>query len=159
VKKVKYPASIMVWGCMSAKGTGKLQFIDGIVNANKYIDILNSSFLPSIQMCSTSEGEFIFQQDGAPCHTAKIVKTWLQNNNIPVLEWTSSSPDLSPIESIWHLMKKELRKNPARTVAELRTKLQHIWDNISPEQCTKLISTMPRRIQAVLSQKGDVTQF
>ncbi len=32
--------SVMVWGCMSAAGTGELQFIEGTMNANIYCDIL-----------------------------------------------------------------------------------------------------------------------
>ncbi len=28
--------SVMVWGCMSAAGTGELQFIEGTMNANMY---------------------------------------------------------------------------------------------------------------------------
>ncbi len=31
--------SVMVWGCMSAAGTGELQFIEGAMNANMYCDI------------------------------------------------------------------------------------------------------------------------
>lgn len=159
VKKVKHPASIMVWGCMSAYGVGKLHFIDGIVNAQKYIDILQNQLLPSIETIKSDYDEVIFQQDGAPCHTAKKVKTWLSANEIPLLDWTSSSPDLSPIETLWHEMKKRLRMCPARTVAELRQRLQSIWDNFTAEDCEKLVSTMPKRIHAVLKNKGDVTQW
>jgi len=32
--------SVMVWGCMSAAGTGELQFIEGAMNANMYCDTL-----------------------------------------------------------------------------------------------------------------------
>ncbi len=38
--------SVMVWGCMSAAGTGELQFIEGIINANMYCDILKQSMIP-----------------------------------------------------------------------------------------------------------------
>jgi len=159
VKKVKFPASIMVWGCMSGRGVGKLHFIKGTVNADKYKDILKDVLLPSIPLCQSVDGSYIFQQDGAACHTAKTVKTWLENHNIPTLRWVSSSPDLSPIESLWHKMKKELRQNPARTVNELKVKLQQIWDNIEPEECAKLVDTMPNRIKAVIANKGGVTQY
>ncbi len=30
----------MVWGCMSAAGTGELQYIEGTMDANMYCDIL-----------------------------------------------------------------------------------------------------------------------
>lgn len=149
----------MVWGCMSGRGVGKLHFVDGIVNAQKYRDILGESLLPSVEMCQTAEGHFIFQQDGAPCHTAKTIKTWLQNHQIPVLKWTSSSPDLSPIETLWHNMKKQLRKHPARSVPELKATLLNIWDNILPEECALLVNTMSSRIKAVIKNKGDVTQY
>ncbi|CAH1955250.1 unnamed protein product [Acanthoscelides obtectus] len=33
---------------------------------------------------------------------------------------------LSPIETLWHEMKKVLRQHPARTITELRQKLQEI---------------------------------
>ncbi len=38
----------MVWGCMSAAGTGELQFIEGTMNANMYFDILKQSMIPSL---------------------------------------------------------------------------------------------------------------
>ena len=31
-RAVKYPGSIMIWDCMSAKGLGKLYFVESTVN-------------------------------------------------------------------------------------------------------------------------------
>lgn len=158
-KKVKFPASVMVWGCMSSQGVGRLLFIDGTVNAAKYKIILQEQLLPSIEMIQLPEGGFIFQQDGAACHTANTVKSWFEEMNIPVLKWPSSSPDLSPIETLWHQMKKVLRTSPVRTIPELKQKLQEIWNNFQPEYCKSLVDTMPKRIDAVLKQKGGCTQW
>ncbi len=41
--------SVMVWGCMSAAGTGEQQFIEGTMNANMYCDILKQSMIPSLR--------------------------------------------------------------------------------------------------------------
>ncbi len=38
--------SVMVLGCMSAAGTGELQFIEGTMNAIMYCDILKQSMIP-----------------------------------------------------------------------------------------------------------------
>lgn len=158
-RTVKFPASIMVWGCMSAKGVGTLHFVNGLVNAQKYIDILRNSLIPSVETL-TGNDEWTFQQDGASCHTAKITKKWLQDNSINVLaDWPSSSPDLSPIENIWGIMKRKLRSDPQRTVDGLKQRITDIWNSITPEYCKKLLDTMPARINAVIKAKGDVTQY
>ncbi|CAH1989100.1 unnamed protein product [Acanthoscelides obtectus] len=115
---------VMVWGSMSSKEVGKLHFIDGNVDTNKYLAILEESLLPVMDECLTSGQDFVFQQDGAACHTSKKAIKWMEKNNVPLLKWVSSSPDLSPIETLWHEMKKVLRQHPARTITKLRQKLQ-----------------------------------
>ncbi len=47
-KTVKHGGGgVMVWGCMSAAGTGELQFIEGTMNANMYCAIMKRSSIPS----------------------------------------------------------------------------------------------------------------
>lgn len=157
-RTVKFAKGLMVWGCMSSKGIGTLEFIDGTVNAEKYQRILAASLLSSIEKLHPEEN-FIFQQDGASCHTAKTTKNWFAYHNIAVLDWPSSSPDLNVIETLWHKMKKCLRDNPQRTVPDLRRKLQQIWDAFTDQECQKLVDSMPLRIQAVIRAKGDVTPY
>lgn len=43
--------------------------------------------------------EPIFMQDNAPYHTAKIVKQFLEAENIAVMDWSVQNPDLNPIEN------------------------------------------------------------
>ncbi|CAH1995420.1 unnamed protein product [Acanthoscelides obtectus] len=68
--------------------------------------ILEESLLPVMEECLTSGQDFVFQQDGAACHTSKKAIKWMEENNVLLLKWVSSSPDLSPIETLWHEMKK-----------------------------------------------------
>jgi hypothetical protein len=45
---VKYGGgSVMVWGCFSAAGVGKLAFIDGIMDHKVYIQLLKQNLKPS----------------------------------------------------------------------------------------------------------------
>ena len=53
----------------------------------------------------------IFQQDGAPAHNAKITQDWLGGriNKFWVKgTWPANSPDLSPIENLWSILKNNL---------------------------------------------------
>ena len=63
---------------MSAKEVGQLRFIGGMANAEKYINILEESLLPSIPELADC-GEYTFQQDGASSHTAQRTKPWLKS--------------------------------------------------------------------------------
>lgn len=157
-RTVKFSKGVMVWGCMSGSGLGILEFIDGNVNAEKYQRILDNSLLPSIEMLHP-EGDFIFQQDGASCHTAKSTRKWLLDHGITALDWPSSSPDLNIIETVWHKMKRVLRDNPQRTIFDLKQKIQEIWDKFLLTECQNLAQSMPKRIQAVITAKGDVTPY
>ncbi len=59
--------SVMVWGCMSAAGTGELQFIEGTMNANMYCDTLKQSMIPSLRRLGRRA---VFQHDNGPKHTS-----------------------------------------------------------------------------------------
>ncbi len=43
----KKPASLMVWGCISAYGMGSLHVLEGTLNAERYIKVLEQHMLPS----------------------------------------------------------------------------------------------------------------
>ncbi|KAK3536400.1 hypothetical protein QTP86_008888 [Hemibagrus guttatus] len=67
--------SVMVWGCMSAAGTGELQFIEGTMNANMYCDILKQSMIPSLWRLGRRA---VFQHDNDPKHTSKATTLLLK---------------------------------------------------------------------------------
>ncbi|KAK3550789.1 hypothetical protein QTP70_005471 [Hemibagrus guttatus] len=77
--------SIMLRGCFSAAGTGRLVRMEGKMNAAMYRDILDENLLQSALDLRLGR-RFILQQDNDPKHTAKITKEWLRDNSVNVLE-------------------------------------------------------------------------
>jgi transposase len=149
--------SVMVWGVISAHGPGPLVRLDGRINSTKYIDMLDEHFVAYFD--DNLEDNPIFMQDNAPIHTAANVKRFLQGHNISCLDWPAQSPDLNPIENVWHCIKQQLRDDNIRNLDELWTKIKEKWDALSPEYCRKLIEEMPKRLRAVKSQKGYATKY
>ena len=62
--------NIMVWGCMGWNGVGHLAEVEGRMDADQYVSILEDHMLPSLEKSGISE-EVIFQQDNDPKHTSK----------------------------------------------------------------------------------------
>jgi transposase len=153
--------NIMIWGCICSQGIGNLCRINEKMNSELYCQVLEEDFLGTLEWYNINKDDIIFQHDNDPKHVSKYTRTWLNNNNINVLEWPSQSPDLNPIEHIWSDIKYQLRKLSRQVTSkeDLWDKLQDIWNNIEVEKCTKLIETIPKRISDVIKAKGGYTEW
>lgn len=161
VPTVKYGGgSVMIWGCMTANGVGEVYVCEGRMNSSRYIDMLEEVLEPSIvKLFDSDEEAYIFQQDNAPCHKSKRTTEWFSANNVPVFEWPAQSPDLSPIENLWHILKRNVAKHRHKNKNELKARIFEEWEKISPEVCSKLVATMPKRLQAVIKCRGGATKY
>src|SRR5579859_6272898 len=96
----------MIWGCFAGSKLGPIVFIDGMVNSDKYIELLRENFLPFIDAI-TADGatSVIFQQDNAMPHVSKKTHTWLKEaiikRGVVLMDWPPNSPDMNPIENLW----------------------------------------------------------
>ncbi len=155
---VKFPQSVMIWAAMSSAGVGPLCFLKSTVNAAIYQEILEHFMLPSADKLY-GDADFIFQQDLAPAHTAKGTKSWFNDHGVTVLDWPANSPDLNPIENLWGIVKRKMRDTRPNNADELKATVKETWASIPPQQCHKLITSMPRRIEAVIKAKGAPTKY
>ncbi len=113
---VQKPASLMVWGCISACGMGSLHVLEGAMN------VLEQHMLPSRWR--------LYQEDNAKQHTAAITTAWLRSWRVRVLNWPAS-PDLSPIENICRIIKRKIHQRWPQTLQQLETYIRQEWDQVS----------------------------
>ena len=90
-------------GAFSAKRKLTLQFIDKKLNSNVYIDILKRAKFSKYGKILGGK-KWLFQQDNAPIHKAKVTMNYFKSEKINLLEHPPCSPDLTPIENLWGLL-------------------------------------------------------
>ncbi|KAL0153025.1 hypothetical protein M9458_051624 [Cirrhinus mrigala] len=152
---VKFPQSVMIWGAMSSAGVGPLCFSKTKVTAPIYKEILELSSADQL----FKDADYIFQQDLAPAHTAKSTKSWLNDHGVGVLDWPANSPDLNPIENLRGIVKRKMRNKRPKIADELKASVKETWAYIPPQQCHRLITSMPRQTEAVINAKGAPTKY
>ena len=94
-----------------------------VMNNQKYLEVLKDK-LPifmEVHICQ------IFQQDSAPCHTARIVKQWFVETGVQLLDWLGNLPDLNPIENLWVLIKKRVAQRKCSSLKEMKEAIRDVW--------------------------------
>lgn len=160
VERAKFGPCVMVSAGVCCQGKGQLHFVDekAKINANYYLNNL----LPKLMKdCHDLLGDdFIFQQDGAPAHGAKVTQEWLGQNCPDFIDkncWPPNSPDLNPLDyHVWGAMLEEFKKlNPKpQNLPDLKVALQTIWDNLPDETICKSVLSFRKRLSACIKAQG-----
>ncbi|KAK3574504.1 hypothetical protein QTP86_008568 [Hemibagrus guttatus] len=90
------------------------------------------------------QGEEVKKQDLALPTLPKAPKVGLNDHGVGVLDWPANSPDLNPIENFWGIVKRKMRNKRPKNADELKATVKETWASIPPQQCHKLITSMPR---------------
>jgi transposase len=79
----------------------------------------------------------------------------------PLFYHPANSPDINPIEPVWHELKKIIRGlSPLpNTVVQLRAAILKAWDELDIQDIDKYVKGMPKRVLAVLAAKGGHTRY
>ena len=117
--------SVMVWGGISHVVKTPLVVIQGNLTAVRYRDqVLMPHVLPLVNAHNLT-----FQHDIVRPHVARVCRDFFNQNNVQVIDWSPYSLDLNPIEHLWDVLDRRVRKrvNVPNNVAQLQLALIQEW--------------------------------
>ncbi len=153
-----------MWGIFSWHTLGPILPTEHCLNATAYLSIVADHVHLFMTTVYPSSDDYI-QQDTASCHKAQIISDWFleHDNEFTLLKWPPQSPDLNPIEHLWDVVEREILimdvQPTLSNLQQLCDDIMSIWTKISEECFQHLVESIPRRIKAVLKEKGSPTRY
>ena len=150
--------SVMFWGCFGGGKVGDLKKVDGIMDKDKYHQILVHHAIPSGNRIF--KGKWIFMHDNDPKHTSNKVKAYLEGkasqkqSRVQLMDWPSQSPDLNPLELLWEHCDREVKKRKPTNLAALEATVREVWSSLQSGKMNQLVARMPALCAATLKANG-----
>lgn len=148
---------IMVWGCFSTAAVGRLVKIDCKMTGKDYVNILSKNIDESARKMQLRE--FILQQYNDPTHTSAAAKQYFEKKSMEVMEWPPQSPDLNPIEDLWPILDTKIPLESRTNIQDFWEAMQREWEQIPHNVLKNLVRSMPKRLKAVIENKGRAPDY
>ena len=123
------------------------------MNKEMYLEIIAGFLVP---YCAEHFNitDAILHQDNDPKHTSIICRESLETIGINWIKSPAKSPDLNPIELLWHPMLVDIRKKFCKTAQEVVEAILEWCTKVTPEMCQNIINTLHKNIPIVIKNKG-----
>eukprot|EP01013_Petalomonas_cantuscygni_P005835 TRINITY_DN1661_c0_g1_i2.p2 TRINITY_DN1661_c0_g1~~TRINITY_DN1661_c0_g1_i2.p2 ORF type:complete len:412 (-),score=52.46 TRINITY_DN1661_c0_g1_i2:1496-2731(-) len=169
-EKPKCVRRFLVWSAVGLH-VGLMPFVcipvGTMVNAALYRSIIEDHFIPWLRLRHKDLGgnrRYIFQQDNASAHTAGMTTDALDTmfghlraegiDVVRLSEWPANSPDISPIESVWAILKGILRRMRRQRVPLWMALTFAHWSMHRPTFIHKLWASWRECVWSVLRLDG-----
>ena len=146
------------------KGVIKCYQYRGSVNSETCKSFIDDHFPDMFKNSANPKGK-LFLQDGDPSQNSKIACDAMEAVGCRLFKIPARSPDLNPIENIFHLIGKYLKRDAINknieheTYEEFSKRARQAVLNFPVEVIDKTIESMPKRVAKVIESKGQRTKY
>lgn len=161
IHKQSHPIKIGAWACFCAKGVGYLKMYEENMDGALMKSVLSSELIPSARLHFNVDAaeQWFLLHDNDKKFKSGLVTAWLHNAGVTTLDFPPYSPDLNPIENLWHMVQQRVDTHTCDTRDELEAAITKEWAAVDPELCRALARSMPTRIKAVIEAQGWHTKY
>ena len=134
--------------------------ISGTVDSQKYIEILENYIKHSISWYF-GEDAITFRQDNAPCYVSRVIREYLEENDIYKMEWTAQCPVFNIIENIWLSIERKIHSDAGeiKSKEDLIERFRPAWNKTTHIEIEKLYASQPSRCKDFIFNKGHMSKF
>lgn len=156
----KFPFKVMVWLGVTWNGFTSLVVLPPKTSFNS--DFYSKEVLPIVKRDGTRliGPKFIFQQDGASCHTSEETIQALKNLGIAYIgpdRWPPNSPDLNPLDYfVWNEIENHLKSKKFNNRDDLIKKIKESIKEIPKKMIRDAIKNFRSRIYEVEKSRGNI---
>ena len=123
-----------------------------------YIEILEKTLLPFVDEVYPDGHRFMADYD--PEHTSEMAREFLTENGVNWWRTPAESPDLNPIENLWHELKEYIRREvKPRRKEELVEGIERFWSTVDVVKCKKYICHLKKVLPKVIELQGAATGY
>ena len=156
--KPKHPVKVHIWAGISVRGPTAICVFEGKMNAPLFVQILDRTLLPFIEEVFPVRHRFM--QDNDPKHTSRLGQKFLEDHGVNWWHTPPESPDLNPIENLWHELKEFIRREiKPKTKDELVNGILRFWGTVDFVKCKKYIKHLDKVIPKVIELEGAATGY
>ena len=152
---------LLIWGAIWNDGRTSLHVTRENMNSERYMQVLEEHVYPLSFSLGDPSSEWLFMDDNAPPHRAVATREYKRSAGIRSLDWPARSPDLNPIEHVWAILKRRVRRHlrPNDDLNQLEFLIKEEWNHLDQQVIKNLIGSMPSRVRSVIGNRGDESGY
>jgi transposase len=155
-------SSFSVWAAIGWNFKSRLIFLEGHgprggCNREDYVNQVLTPISRELPAGS------LLQEDGNKIHGRTSLRETKRQLGLQLFhngDWPPSSPDLSPIENIWRVLKQRVKnRGPITDIPTLKEVAHEEWENIDQELINRYMASMMLRMEEVIKRQGMATPY
>ena len=130
------------------------------MDAPLFCSILQQTLVPFLQNKFPPPCSHRLMQDNDPTHKSRAAQQFYASAGINWWHIPPESPDMNPIENLWHEMKEFIRREiKPRNKEQLVNGITQFWATVDAHKCCQYIGHLRKVLPAVIEKRGDATGY